>query len=338
MNLCLRMWLRVNELISVIVPVYKVEQYLEKCVDSILAQTYTNLEIILVDDGSPDDCGKICDAYADQDSRIKVIHKENGGVSEARNTGLDIAKGEYIGFVDSDDWIEPNMYEDMLNAVHEYQADMSICCVEKIRKDKVIAQDIGHTRVYSRQKALYELICDRKVTSFSVNKLFHKDLFQNLQFQKGKSLFEDTLFMYQILEKITRAVHLNELCYHYLRRDDSALGTWPVAVEIESCLTQQERYFTLGKLHPELKPIMLKKYLEQFWTMRGNFLKPDCENVKQCGQKIKEETAPFFLGVAPDIQKITKLKWPKNINVSLFLNVPLLYRRVYLLLKRQKNH
>ena len=116
-----------NPLISVIVPVYRVEQYLHRCVDSILAQTYTNLEIILVDDGSPDCCGEICEGYAAKDSRIRVIHQENGGVSTARNAGLDVCTGEYICFVDSDDYIHPEMYEKMLFAQLEHQVDICVC-------------------------------------------------------------------------------------------------------------------------------------------------------------------------------------------------------------------
>ena len=104
-----------NYKISVIVPVYKVESYLEQCISSIIKQTYKNLEIILVNDGSPDNCGKLCDIYAKKDSRIKVIHKKNGGLSDARNVALDIATGDYIGFVDSDDWININMYEVLIN-------------------------------------------------------------------------------------------------------------------------------------------------------------------------------------------------------------------------------
>ena len=106
-----------KELISIIVPIYNVEKYIHKCIESIINQTYKNLEIILVDDGSPDNCGNICEEYAKNDSRIKVIHKENNGLSSARNAGLEICKGDYIGFVDSDDYIELNMYEVLINAL-----------------------------------------------------------------------------------------------------------------------------------------------------------------------------------------------------------------------------
>ena len=116
-----------NDLISIIIPVYKVEKYLEKCIESVLKQTYTNLQIILVDDGSPDNCGKICDEYAKKDPRIEVIHKVNGGLSDARNVGIAKAKGKYIGFVDSDDYIKEDMYEILINLIKEYDADVSIC-------------------------------------------------------------------------------------------------------------------------------------------------------------------------------------------------------------------
>ena len=116
-----------NPKISVIVPVYKVEKYLDRCVESIVNQTYKNLEIILVDDGSPDNCPVMCDEWAEKDERIRVIHKENGGLADARNAGMNIATGDYIGFVDSDDWIEPNMYEVLLKNALKYDADISRC-------------------------------------------------------------------------------------------------------------------------------------------------------------------------------------------------------------------
>ena len=116
-----------KDLITVVIPIYKVEQYLDKCIQSIINQTYKNLQIILVNDGSPDNCGKICDEYALKDNRIEVIHKINGGLSDARNVGIGRAKGKYIGFVDSDDYIEKDMYENMYNLLEERNADVCIC-------------------------------------------------------------------------------------------------------------------------------------------------------------------------------------------------------------------
>lgn len=122
--------------ISIIVPVYKVEPYLRKCVDSILAQTFTDFEVILVDDGSPDNSGKICDEYASKDSRVRVIHKKNGGLSSARNAGIDVARGKYLGFVDSDDYIEKDMYELLYDNIVKEQADLSICGIYDVYEGK----------------------------------------------------------------------------------------------------------------------------------------------------------------------------------------------------------
>lgn len=137
--------------ISIIVPVYKAEPYLKKCIDSILNQTFKDFELILVDDGSPDRCGEICDEYALKDSRIKIIHKENGGQSSARNVGLDIAQGEYIGFVDSDDWIEPDMYKKLFKVLKNDNVDMAICNINSI-KDKKLRDRKKEKRKYIKFK------------------------------------------------------------------------------------------------------------------------------------------------------------------------------------------
>lgn len=128
-----------DKLISIIIPVYNVERYLRECIDSIIAQTYKNLEIILVDDGSSDKSGEICDEYSKKDSRIKVIYKKNGGLSDARNVALDIAKGDYIGFIDSDDYIEKDMFQILYNLAEEYNAEISSISFYKMLENKVIS-------------------------------------------------------------------------------------------------------------------------------------------------------------------------------------------------------
>ncbi len=143
-------------MISVFVPVYRVENYLEKCLDSITGQTYTDLEILLIDDGSPDRCGEICDRYADVDHRIQVFHTENHGLSSARNLGLEHAKGEYIGFVDSDDWIEPDMFARLLAAIEDNNADIAVCgrVMEYPDKKEVISPQAGTMNREAAVKAL----------------------------------------------------------------------------------------------------------------------------------------------------------------------------------------
>ena len=164
-----------NDLISIIIPVYKVEKYLEKCIESVLKQTYTNLQIILVDDGSPDNCGKICDEYAKKDSRIEVIHKINGGLSDARNVGINRANGRYIGFVDSDDYIKEDMYEKLINLIKEYNADVSICNLYDVfdGKEYVRNKDNG-IHEYSRIDILKEILLDKNIQSYAWNKLYKK--------------------------------------------------------------------------------------------------------------------------------------------------------------------
>ena len=171
-----------DELISIIIPVYKVEKYLEKCINSIIGQTYTNLQIILVDDGSPDNSGKICDKYAKKDSRVEVIHKSNGGLSEARNSGIERAKGKYIGFVDSDDYIKEDMYEVLYNLITRFQADVSICNLYDVVGDEKNIRNINEgIKEYNRIDILKEVLMDKNIQSYAWNKLYKKELFDNLK-------------------------------------------------------------------------------------------------------------------------------------------------------------
>ena len=147
-----------NDLISIIVPLHNVEQYLERCINSILQQTYENLEIILIDDGSTDTSGKICDEYAGRDCRIKVIHKEKAGVSAARNAGFAIATGTYIGCVDSDDWIEPDMYETMYQATQKYQVPIAFCRYASVFEHETYARGTGKEFLFSREDLLRNYI------------------------------------------------------------------------------------------------------------------------------------------------------------------------------------
>ena len=212
-----------NSLISVIVPIYKVEKYLRKCIESILSQTYTNLEIILVDDGSPDKCGEICDEYEKKDSRIKVIHKKNGGLSDARNAGLDIMAGNYVAFVDSDDWIEPQMYEHLLAKLHYFHADISIGGVSCDLDDNGI---INTEKIVSYDSAPFsegnvETMHRFFTTSWAAwDKLYKADLFRDIRYPVGE-INEDEAIVLQLLSKCTRVCYTNEVFYHYMRRPSS---------------------------------------------------------------------------------------------------------------------
>lgn len=178
--------------ISVIVPVYNVETYLRECIDSIINQTYKNLEIILVDDGSTDSSPAICDQYAQKDRRILVIHKGNGGASDARNAGLDVATGDYIGFIDSDDYIEADMYEVLLNNAIKYKADISCCRYSEVYEDGS-TKDYGNNIVtlYPNQEGLIEYLLGKTIDPFVCNKLYSAHMFNHVRFATGLILGED---------------------------------------------------------------------------------------------------------------------------------------------------
>lgn len=212
-----------NVRISVIVPVYNVEAYLNRCVDSILAQTYQNLEIILVDDGTKDACDQICDAYAEQDPRIRVIHKPNGGLSSARNAGIDIATGEYLAFVDSDDWIEPDTYAHLLSAAQRYDVklvcagryDVSSATGEKKKGLCPPREEVVTGVEMSRRIFLWE-----HMDSAAWDKLYHRSLFREIRFPVGK-IVEDVPIMYRIALDSGRVAMCDKPVYNYFHRPGS---------------------------------------------------------------------------------------------------------------------
>ena len=213
-----------TDLISVIVPVYNVEKYLPKCVDSILAQTYKELEIILVNDGSKDDSLTICKAYAERYDNVKLIDKPNGGLSSARNAGLQIATGEYIGYVDSDDWIEPDMFSKLMKACIDNDADISICGVYRDYTDKSVPQK-SPSVVLNRDEALEKLLANYQVQDYAVNKLYKKDLWKEIRYPEGR-FFEDILTTYKTFKLANKVAIIEDCLYHYVQREGSiARGT-----------------------------------------------------------------------------------------------------------------
>jgi glycosyltransferase involved in cell wall biosynthesis len=214
-------------MISVIVPVYRVEKYIRLCVESILGQTYPDFELILVDDGSPDSCGAICDEYAAKDTRVRVIHKENGGLSDARNAGLDIARGEYITFVDSDDYIAPNMLELLLNKLERYGADISVCGYRMVFEDSSETDELPEEDKDfcmtgpEALKPLLEGAPHMPVASWG--KLYRAELFADIRFPVGR-LHEDTFTTYRLVYKCGKVVCSGLRLYFYLQRVDSIMG------------------------------------------------------------------------------------------------------------------
>lgn len=205
--------------ISVIVPVYKTEGLLDRCVESIVGQTYKNLEIILVDDGSPDNCPAMCDEWAEKDSRIRVIHKENGGVSSARNAALDIATGDYIGFVDSDDWIEPELYSSLIQKISESGKNIALC--------SYYAVEISGERYECRCVVDKEVLDKDDYFRFIVlggdggyiwNRLYDADILKEVRFDEDIWYSEDLLFNFKTAQKSNGAAILDKIEYNYVQK------------------------------------------------------------------------------------------------------------------------
>lgn len=232
-------------LISIIVPVYKVEPYLKKCIESIRSQTYQNLEIILIDDGSPDRCGQICDEYAQIDKRIQVIHQENAGLSAARNRGLEQAKGKYVGFVDSDDWVYPKMYERLFCLLQDTQADIAQCGVVT-DNTKEFPENIEIT-VYTGSEIFAKAVQGKMAWTVWCN-LYRSTLWKTLKYAEGY-YYEDTLIFPQLLKQNPKWVITNERLYFYLRREEGIVRSEKNMLHI---ISKEKVYEVYEKLLSEI--------------------------------------------------------------------------------------
>lgn len=245
--------MRNNTLISVIVPVYKVEAYLNRCVQSILDQTYRNLDIILVDDGSPDNCPLICDAWAEKDSRIRVIHKANGGLSDARNAGMSVANGDCIAFIDSDDWIAPEMLERLLLSMEQTGSDISACAVEMVWEDDTPNQLLTVQRrcVLDHHEAQTELLKERLLKQPVWYKLYRKETIGGIPFEVGK-YHEDVFWSYQVVGNAKRVSLIDYIGYFYLQRAGSIMGEGYTLRRLDVLEAAERRYDYFIQNFPDL--------------------------------------------------------------------------------------
>lgn len=254
-------------LISVIVPVYNVEKYITRCVESIACQTYSNLEIILVDDGSPDGSGKICDDFAERDSRIKVIHKSNGGLSSARNAGIDASTGQLIAFVDGDDYVSRKMYETLYNALAENGADMSICNCEFVDEDgKTIDGKNSEIKseVLDKAQALERLNpllypYWKYVTAW--NKLYKRELFGEIRYPDGK-IHEDEFIIHRIIDRCSCVAVTEEPLYKYVQRGGSIMSDKPGDKHVDAVYAFLDRaeYFSAAGNKAMKKIVLIQAY------------------------------------------------------------------------------
>lgn len=232
--------------ISIIVPIYNMEKYLNRMLDSLITQTYKNLEILLIDDGSCDNSGKICDEYAKRDNRIKVVHKTNKGVSISRNLGIELATGDYIGFVDSDDTIDKMMYEKLYTNLVNNDCDISACNYCTFSTVPVFKYS-NKIDIFNKEEALKDIISNGLITNFLWNKLFKKEIFNNILFPSGK-IYEDIYVMPKLLENINKLCFDNSKLYGYFFRTDSCVNTYNKSKNMnylefnDSCYNHLKKY------------------------------------------------------------------------------------------------
>lgn len=250
-----------QELISVIVPIYKVEKYINSCVDSILNQTYRNLEVILVDDGSTDNCPAICEQYKSKDNRVKVVHKENGGLSDARNAGLKVVTGSIVAFIDSDDWIDSKMFEKMYDRMHKDNSDIVSCGVKWVTEDGKLLRNVSvNDECLETEKAMEELLYDNKLKQHVWNKLYKYDIVKDIPFEKGK-FHEDVFWSYQVIGKAKKVSLMTESFYNYIQRDNSIMGETYSSKRLDALDAMKLRCEYIKEKFPDLFDVALFFYI-----------------------------------------------------------------------------
>ncbi|MFI3325886.1 MAG: glycosyltransferase family 2 protein [Clostridia bacterium] len=302
-----------KEKISVIVPIYKVEKYLDKCINSIVCQTYENIEIILVDDGSPDKCPEICDEYKKQDQRIIVIHKENGGLSDARNVGIDIATGKYFIFVDSDDFLELNMIELLYMRMQKDNSDMVACNYNILDENykflsekKILNKD--ETTLKTGIQSLADIYS--KPNAFDVvawNKLYKAYLFENIRYPKGK-IHEDAFIIHYLLYKCQKVSIVEYALYNYISRNDSITGNASRYQRFDSIESRIDRLdFYLKK---ELKVNYQPVFFSLITLYSSLYCKMDNSEYKEIGfTTIKEKMSSYYTQIKKELDLITKFNY-----------------------------
>ena len=280
------------ELISIILPIYNVEKDLSRCIESILAQTYTEFEMILVDDGSPDRCGEICDRYAQEDTRIQVIHKKNGGVSEARNAGLDAAQGKYICWVDPDDYIHPQYLETLYRIMQESKADVVVCDYKTYYpgEEKEIAP-IDQIPTYEEisERNLYDddFLTNKRVKYVIIwNKLVKAELYNGIRYPIGK-VHEDNYTTYKLLDQANKIVYTEQPLYYYMMRDKSIthdVGFSDKRFHILLATGEEIEYFH-AKGNQRMGELLTDSYLYWMWWC--------IDQMKKEGIQYAEKIRPF---------------------------------------------
>lgn len=259
-----------KELISVIIPIYNVENYLERCIKSVINQTYKNFELILVNDGSQDRSGKICEEYAKKDSRIIVIHKKNGGLSDARNKGIDICKGDFITFIDSDDYVEKQYLEILYNAIKRENANISICSYRSIYENgRVLKQRENFKKVLTAKETFEEILYQKNFNVSAWAKMYEKKIFTNIRYPKGK-IFEDAFTTYKLIAKADKVSVDLQIQYNYMIRNNSILTS-----------SFNEKKLMLIDAYKEMGIFILSKYPDLIYAVKRSQVYANISTLRQ---------------------------------------------------------
>lgn len=277
--------------VSIILPVYNVEKYLRECVDSLLCQTYSKLEIVLVDDGSTDESGRICDRYVQQDPRVVVIHQANAGAANAKNAGLDWATGDYITFMDSDDYAEFNWIARMVEVTERYGADVVECDFDKVYRNRSeVANQYKENSVYTAEEYLAQYLGNWTCSLFW-NKLFRRELLSDVRFRRERRCIDDEFFTYKAVTGANRIVRITDVLYHYRQRASSAVASTRNRLQITDDALEIliERYRWISRFFPRLRKVYLRHDVDIMLCFARDFIFTE-ETVKKF-----RETASFFL-------------------------------------------
>lgn len=278
--------------VSIIVPIYNMEKYLNRCIESIVNQTLKDIEIILVNDGSTDNSKKICEEWCNRDNRIILINKKNGGLSDARNKGIEMASSKFIGFVDSDDWIEKNMFKDLFTNIKKYNADICALKFEKVNKYSMDRLSLDNNiKVYSNIEALKKLFTVNSYTETALtipvwNKLYNKKLFDKIRFPKGK-LHEDVYVTYKLFYNSIKIVELNKIGYFYYQRLGSIINSDLNIKKLEVYDNVREIYKYICNKDIKLENLVLKQYVSKYLNLYNELNKSKSidEDIKKIYRK-----------------------------------------------------
>lgn len=320
--------------ISIIVPVYKVEKYLKRCVDSILCQTFSDIEIILVDDGSPDNCGLMCDEYAELDKRVKVIHKQNGGLSSARNAGLDIASGDYIGFVDSDDWIHPQMYEILYYYIVKFDLGIVKCKHLKVTNEDGVNNTEPYIddniRILDYDEILNNFNDDIHYSLISpivCNKLYKKNIFNSLRFDENRIHEDEIIMLPSIFLAKTVGVIKQQLYYYFYTRPDSIMNTGFSVKSFDDLYGCYAKYVFFDKLNYILQAqkyqwLFLHKSLKMYKKLINDYPQYVKEFKKFCFKDCKLKVKCILNNsMFCDMEKLIFILFRFNQNIALRLYI-----------------